>query len=88
MWKMASSGMHLFDFLIFFLCLRVRLLEGWQSGWDGSDTGRYIYSIWPVVSFLTWSMHFDGDRVIISMINMMMANHSWDGSLSWKVPCA
>jgi hypothetical protein len=24
---------------------RVRLLEGWQSGWDGNDTGRYAYSI-------------------------------------------
>jgi hypothetical protein len=21
---------------------RVRLLEGWQSGWDGSDMGRYL----------------------------------------------
>jgi ribonuclease HI len=31
---------------------RVRLLEGWQSGWDGSDMERYAYSIWPVVSFM------------------------------------
>jgi hypothetical protein len=31
---------------------RVRLLEGWQSGWDGSDMGRYAYSFWSVVSFM------------------------------------
>jgi hypothetical protein len=74
----AHCGIVRVHIALFFQC--------WQSGWDGSDTGRYIYSIWPVVSFL--SMHFDGDRVIISMINMMMANHSWDGSLSWKIPCA
>jgi hypothetical protein len=54
---------------------RVRLLEGWQSGWDGSDMGRYAYSIWPVVSFMPWLRRFDGDRVIISMINRMMTNH-------------
>jgi hypothetical protein len=55
---------------------RVRLLEGWQNDWDGSDMGRYAYSIWPVVSFLLWFKRFDGDRVIISTINRMMANHS------------
>jgi hypothetical protein len=38
--------------------------------------GRYAYSIWPVVSFLPWFKRFDGDRVIISMINRLMANHS------------
>jgi hypothetical protein len=55
---------------------RVRLLEDWQSDWDGSDMGRYAYSVWPVVSFMPWFKRFDGDRVIISMINRMMANHS------------
>jgi ribonuclease HI len=29
----------------FFRLSRVRLLECWQSGWDGSDMGRYAYSI-------------------------------------------
>jgi hypothetical protein len=24
-------------------------MEGWQSGWDGSDMERYAYSTWPVV---------------------------------------
>jgi hypothetical protein len=24
---------------------RIRLLKGWESGWDGSDMGRYVYSI-------------------------------------------
>jgi hypothetical protein len=33
---------RLSDFLPF---SRVRLLEGWWSGWDGSDMGRYAYSI-------------------------------------------
>jgi hypothetical protein len=37
--------------------------------------GRYAYSIWPVVSFMPWFRRFDGDRVIISMINGMMENH-------------
>jgi hypothetical protein len=60
------------DFLPLF---RIRLLEGWQSGWD-SDMGSYSYSIWAVVSFMPWFSRFDGDRVIISMINRMMANHS------------
>jgi hypothetical protein len=55
---------------------RVRLLEGWQSGWDSSDMGRYAYSIRPVVSFIPWFRRFDGNQVIISMINGMMANHS------------
>jgi ribonuclease HI len=55
---------------------RVRLLEGWQSGWDGSDMGKYAYSVWPVVSFMPWFRRFDGDQVIIFMINRMMANHS------------
>jgi hypothetical protein len=41
---------------------RVRLLEGWQSGWDGNDMGKYAYSIWPVVSFMPWVRRFDGDR--------------------------
>jgi hypothetical protein len=54
---------------------RVRLLEGWHSSWDGSDMGRYAYSIWPVVSFMPWLRRFVGNRVIISMINRMMANH-------------
>jgi hypothetical protein len=54
---------------------RIRLLEGWQpSSWDGSDMGRFAYSIRPVVSFMTWFSRFE--RVIISMINRMMANHS------------
>jgi hypothetical protein len=48
----------------------VRLLEGWQSGWDDA------YSIWPVVSFKPWFRRFDGDQVIISMINRMMATHA------------
>jgi hypothetical protein len=39
---------------------RVRLLEDWQNGWDGSDMGRYAYSIWLVVSFMPWLRHFDG----------------------------
>jgi hypothetical protein len=30
---------------------RVRLLEGWQSGWNGSNMGRYAYSIWPLLYF-------------------------------------
>jgi hypothetical protein len=55
---------------------RVRLLECWQSGWDGGDMGRYAYSIWPVVLFMPWFRRFDSDRVIITMINRMMANHS------------
>jgi hypothetical protein len=55
---------------------RVRLLEGWQSGWDGSDMRKYVYSIWPVVSFMPCFRPLDGDRVIISMINRIMANHS------------
>jgi hypothetical protein len=55
---------------------KLRLLEGWQSGWDGSDMRKYAYSIWPVVSFMPWFRRFDGDRVTISMINRMMANHS------------
>jgi hypothetical protein len=38
--------------------------------------GRYAYSIWPVVSIMPWIRRFDGDRVIISMINRMMANQS------------
>jgi hypothetical protein len=58
-----------------FLLSRVRLLEGWQSCWDSSDMGRYAYSIWPVVSFMPWFRYFDGDQVIISMMNMMIANH-------------
>jgi hypothetical protein len=53
---------------------RVRLLEGWQSGWDGSDMGRYAYSVWSVVSCMPWSRRFDGNQVIISMINRMSAN--------------
>jgi hypothetical protein len=32
--------------------------------------------IWPVVSFMPWVRRFDGDRIIISMINRMMANYS------------
>jgi hypothetical protein len=48
---------------------RVRLLEGWQSGYPSQDMGRYAYSIWPVVSFMPWFGRFDGDRGIISMIN-------------------
>jgi hypothetical protein len=39
-----------------------------------SDMGRYAFSIWPVVSFTPWFRCFDGDRVIISMMNRMMAN--------------
>jgi hypothetical protein len=54
---------------------RVRLLEGWQCGWDGRDMG-YAYFIWPLVSFMPWFRRFDGNRVIISIINRMMANHS------------
>jgi hypothetical protein len=38
--------------------------------------GRYAYSIWPVVSFIPWFRRFDCNRVIISMINRMMANHA------------
>jgi hypothetical protein len=38
--------------------------------------GRYAYFIWPVVSIMPWFRRFDGDRVIISMINRMMPNHS------------
>jgi hypothetical protein len=48
---------------------RVRLLKGWQTSWDGSDMGRNAYGIWPVVSFMPLFKRFDGDRVIISMIN-------------------
>jgi hypothetical protein len=59
---------------------RVRLLKGWQSDWDSSDMGRYAYSIWPVVSLMPWFRRFDGDRVMISMINRMIANHSCLGS--------
>jgi hypothetical protein len=55
---------------------RVRLLEGWQSGWDGSDMGRYAYSVWSLVSFMPWLRRFDGNQVIISMINRISANNS------------
>jgi hypothetical protein len=30
---------------------RVRLLEGWKSGWDGSDMGRYAHSIYLWFNF-------------------------------------
>jgi hypothetical protein len=52
---------------------RVRLLEGWQSGWDGSDMWRYAYSIWPMVSFMPWVWRFDDDWVIISMIDRQIS---------------
>jgi hypothetical protein len=55
---------------------RLRLLKGWHSGWDVSDIGNYAHSIGPVVSFMPWFRGFDGNRVIISMINRMMTNHS------------
>jgi hypothetical protein len=55
---------------------RVRLLEGWQSGWDVSDMVRYAYSIWPVVSFMPWLRRCRQNRVIITMINRMMANNT------------
>jgi hypothetical protein len=42
---------------------------------SSSDMGRYAYSIWPVVSFMPWFRYFDGDQVIISMMNRMIANH-------------
>jgi hypothetical protein len=38
--------------------------------------GRYAFSIWSVVSSKLWLRCFDGDQVIISIINRMMANHS------------
>jgi hypothetical protein len=41
LWKIAWSGMHLFDLLNFFTLSKVRLLEGWQIGWNGSVMGRY-----------------------------------------------
>jgi hypothetical protein len=31
---------------------------------------------WPVVSFMAWFSRFDGNRVIISMINRNVSNHS------------
>jgi hypothetical protein len=37
---------------------------------------RYTYSIWPVVSFLHLFKRFDGVRVVIAMINSMVANNS------------
>jgi hypothetical protein len=58
---------RLSDFL-----LLVRLLEGWQSGWDGSDMGRYTCSIWPVVSFLLWFKRFDGDYLKNSRIFLIL----------------
>jgi hypothetical protein len=42
---------------------RIRLLEGWQGGWDGSEMGGYAYSIWPVVSFMPGFRRLDGDRI-------------------------
>jgi hypothetical protein len=46
--------------------------------------GRYAYSIWPVVSFMPWFRRFDGDRVVISMINSVLAIHSClRGHLGW-----
>jgi hypothetical protein len=72
-YQLAGDAVQKGDFLPL---SRVRLLEGWQSGWDGSDIGRYAYSILPVVSFMPWFRRFDGDRAIISMINRMMADHS------------
>jgi hypothetical protein len=56
----------------FFALSRVRLLEDWQGG----KMGTYAYFIWPVVSFMPWFRRFDSDRVIISMINRIMANFS------------
>jgi hypothetical protein len=55
---------------------RVRLLNSWQSGWDGSDLERYAYFIWPMVSFMPWFRHFNGNRVILSMMKRMMTNYS------------
>jgi hypothetical protein len=55
---------------------RATLLEGWQSGWEGSDMVRNAYSIWPGVTFIPWFRRSDGAQVIISMIKRMMANHS------------
>jgi hypothetical protein len=73
---MALSGLHLFDLLIFFLCLRQSCWKVGIVAVDDSDIRRYAYSIWPVVSFLPWFRRFDGDLVVIAMINRMMANHS------------
>jgi hypothetical protein len=43
---------------------------------DGSDMEIHAYSIWPVVSFMPCFRRFDGNQVIISMVNRMMENHS------------
>jgi hypothetical protein len=51
---------------------KVRLLEGWQSSWDGRDMGRYACSIWPVVSFLLWFKRFDGDYLKNSRIFLIL----------------
>jgi hypothetical protein len=53
------APVRFFDFLHL---SRVRTLEVWHNGWDNSNMGKYAYSIWPVVSFLSWFRRFDGVR--------------------------
>jgi hypothetical protein len=68
----------LFDLLIFFLCLSEvvgRLAVIWED---------MLTLFGPIVSFISWFRRFDGDRVIISIINKTMANHSFFGShMGW-----
>jgi hypothetical protein len=54
----------------------IRLLTEWQKRWNGSEMGRYCYSIIPRVSIEAWMASTVDERVFLVAMSKLASNHT------------
>ena len=76
------------DFNEFFSASRQRTLANWQTAWNESDLGRWLYSIIPKVSTNPWFKGLDVGRDFIRVMSRLMSNHYTSDAHLYRVGLA
>lgn len=59
----------------YFTIPRQESLVSWQTKWNKSEMGRWLYCIRPKVSTTSWFKHMNVERDFIRVISRLMSNH-------------
>lgn len=78
--KQGAIGGTTYDRIItfdeYFAIPRHESIANWQTKWNESEMGRWLFSIIPTVSTTSWFKHMNVGRDFIRIMSRLMSNHS------------
>jgi hypothetical protein len=57
------------------LVAKQRMLDKWQKIWEVAETGRFLHSIFPMVSFRPWFEEWRTENNLITTVSMIILEH-------------